>query len=101
MRNPVVAVVYPGDEGDCHPGIHVRGKGLCQQHGNTCCNGAAQVWDDDSLHSGKKDDAEEISAALESLYNIADVIITSGGAWTGDRDMVHQDPRATWLEIYF
>lgn len=33
------------------------------------------------------DDADEIAAALKQAVSEADAVITSGGAWTGDRDM--------------
>jgi molybdopterin molybdotransferase len=36
------------------------------------------------------DDPEAISSALKNLAAEADAIVTSGGAWTGDRDMVVQ-----------
>ena len=35
-----------------------------------------------------RDDPQEITAALQSAQETANAIITSGGAWTGDRDMV-------------
>ncbi|MGD9878051.1 molybdopterin molybdotransferase MoeA [Desulfococcus sp.] len=35
-----------------------------------------------------RDDPEEIYNVLKTLSNHADAVVTSGGAWTGDRDMV-------------
>ncbi|NLD38203.1 MAG: molybdopterin molybdotransferase MoeA [Desulfatiglans sp.] len=88
VRNPVVAVVSTGDE-VIAPG-HPMSEGKVYASNMATLVAWCRRYGMMTHSIVVKDDAEEISAALESLYNIADVIITSGGAWTGDRDMVHK-----------
>ncbi|MBN1906107.1 MAG: molybdopterin molybdenumtransferase MoeA, partial [Deltaproteobacteria bacterium] len=86
VRNPVVAVVSTGDE--------VIAPGHPMSEGKVYASNMATLVAWCRKHGMKtystvvSDDAEEIAAALEFFFNISDVIITSGGAWTGDRDMV-------------
>lgn len=48
-----------------------------------------------------RDDAELILAALRNMSNETDAIITSGGAWTGDYDMVSRVLQELgWKEIF-
>lgn len=48
-----------------------------------------------------KDDPDEIFQILESMSAEADAIITSGGAWTSDRDMVaHILDRLGWNKVF-
>jgi molybdopterin molybdotransferase len=88
VRNPVVAVISTGDE--------VLAPGHPMSEGKVYASNMATLvaWCHRygiKTHSiVVSDDAEEIAAALESFFTVSDVIITSGGAWTGDRDMVHK-----------
>lgn len=47
------------------------------------------------------DDAEALSKTLQTLAPLSDAIITSGGAWTGDRDLVADVLRQLgWRQIF-
>ncbi len=86
IRNPVVAVLSTGDEviAPGHP--LTEGKlyasnmstlvAWCRRYGMKTCSMVV------------KDNAEEIKHGLESLFRISDAVITSGGAWTGEHDIV-------------
>ncbi len=88
VRNPVVAVISTGDEviAPGHP--MSEGKVYASNMATLVawCHRYGMVTH--SIVVG--DDAEEIADALESFFKVSDVIITSGGAWTGDRDMVYK-----------
>ncbi|MFO7875779.1 MAG: molybdopterin molybdotransferase MoeA [Desulfovermiculus sp.] len=48
-----------------------------------------------------QDDPEQISAELDRAVSKSDAVITSGGAWTGDRDMVvDMLERLGWEQIF-
>ena len=48
-----------------------------------------------------KDDHDAIFSALKMLSDETDAVITSGGAWTGDRDMVAQVLEGLgWEEVF-
>ena len=88
VRNPVVAIISTGDE--------IIAPGHPMSEGKVYASNMATLaaW----CHRYRmmthsivvNDDAEEIAAAIESFFGISDAIITSGGAWTGDRDMVYK-----------
>lgn len=48
-----------------------------------------------------QDDPHQISTELERAASESDAVITSGGAWTGDRDMVvHMLERLGWKQVF-
>ncbi len=48
-----------------------------------------------------KDDADELRHTIETLSSETDAVITSGGAWTGDRDMVARVlERLGWRQVF-
>ncbi len=88
VRNPVVTVVSTGDE-VIAPG-HPMSEGKVYASNMATLVAWCHRYGMMTHSTAVKDDAEEIAAALESFFGISDVIITSGGAWTGDRDMVYK-----------
>jgi len=57
------------------PYIHVTLNAFCQQ------------WGMETVLFTAKDDPREIRNVLEKAMDHSDAILTSGGAWTGDRDL--------------
>jgi molybdopterin molybdotransferase len=48
-----------------------------------------------------RDEAQEIGDAINQYMGVADAIITSGGAWTGDRDLVAQILESLgWRQVF-
>ena len=48
-----------------------------------------------------RDDAQEITTAFLKIISEADAVITSGGAWTGDRDLVVSIlERLGWSQVF-
>lgn len=88
VRNPVVALISTGDE-VIAPG-HPMSEGKVYASNMATLAAWCRRYQMMTHAIVVNDDAEEIAAALKSFYEISDVIITSGGAWTGDRDMVYK-----------
>ncbi|MGD9159668.1 MAG: molybdopterin molybdotransferase MoeA [Desulfobacteraceae bacterium] len=86
VRNPVVAVLSTGDEVISPGHTFTEGK----LYASNMCTLVAwcRRYGMYTHAMVVKDDAEKIASALESLSKISDTVITSGGAWTGDHDIV-------------
>lgn len=84
--NPLVAILATGDE-VVAPG-HMLAEG--KLYASNMCTLVAwcRRFGMETRSMVVKDNAEEIASALESLFKISNAVITSGGAWTGDHDMV-------------
>ena len=88
FRNPVVGIIGTGDEiiepgdpaaeGKLYASNIMTVAGWCKKHKM------------EPRMVIVKDDHDAIFSALKMLSEGADVMITSGGAWTGDHDMVVQ-----------
>ncbi len=88
VRNPVVALISTGDE-VIAPG-HPMSEGKVYASNMATLAAWCRRYGMKTHSIVVNDDAKEITAALESFFKISDVIITSGGAWTGDRDMIYK-----------
>jgi molybdopterin molybdotransferase len=88
VRNPMVALISTGDE-VIAPG-HPMSEGKVYASNMATHAAWCRRYGMKTYSKVVNDNAEEIASALESFFGISDVIITSGGAWTGDRDMVHK-----------
>ena len=88
VRNPVVALISTGDE-VIAPG-HPMSEGKVYASNIATLAAWCRRYQMMTHSIVVNDDAEEIAAAIESASGNSDAIITSGGAWTGDRDMVYK-----------
>lgn len=88
VRNPVVAVISTGDE-VIAPG-HPMSEGKVYASNMATLAAWCRRYQMMTHSMVVNDDAEEIASAIESVSGISDAVITSGGAWTGDRDMVYK-----------
>ncbi len=86
VRNPDVAIIATGDE-VVAPGQPLP-KGKLYASNITTLGGWCRRYGMRTNLTVVSDDAGQIRAALERYVGQADALITSGGAWTGDRDLV-------------
>ena len=99
FRNPVVGIIGTGDE------IIEPGKPAAE--GKLYASNIMTVAGWCKKHNMKprmvivKDDHDAIISALRMLSEETDVMVTSGGAWTGDHDMVVQIlAELGWKEVF-
>lgn len=88
FKNPVVGIVGTGDE-IVSPGEPLPEGGLYASNIMTLgawCNRYRMK----TLTAVVHDDFDTISSTLKAIAGDADAVVTSGGAWTSDRDMVAQ-----------
>ncbi|MDW7771630.1 MAG: molybdopterin molybdotransferase MoeA [Desulfobulbaceae bacterium] len=99
FRNPRVAIIATGDEvvapgrplaeGKLYASNLVTLSAWCRRHG----------WS--ARCSIVKDEPRELLESLSTAYDGADAIVTSGGAWSGDRDLVAgMLERLGWQEVF-
>jgi molybdopterin molybdotransferase len=88
VRNPVVAIIATGDE-VVAPGQPLP-EGKLFASNITTLGGWCRRFGMQTHLAVVRDQAREIGDALCQYAEGADAIITSGGAWTGDRDLVAQ-----------
>jgi molybdopterin molybdotransferase len=96
IKSPKVAIIATGDE-VVSPGIPLP-KGKLYASNITCLAAWCRRFDYDVQLSIVNDRFDEIEAVFSRLATETDAIITSGGAWTGDHDLVarvldHMDGR--------
>lgn len=88
FRNPVVGIIGTGDE------IVEPGKPLSDGkiYASNCITlaGWCNKYKMKTSITIVKDDHNAIFSALKALSGETDVVLTSGGAWTGDHDIVAQ-----------
>lgn len=86
VRSPCVAVIATGDE------VIAPGRPLAQGQlyasNMTTLAGWCQRYGLQTRLRVIKDDADEIFETITHFNDTTDAIVTSGGAWTGDRDLV-------------
>jgi len=85
-RTPSVAIMATGDE-VVIPGQPLP-EGKLYASNLTTLNAWCRRYGFTTRRWVVQDDADQIAAALELALAEADAVITSGGAWTGDRDRV-------------
>jgi molybdopterin molybdotransferase len=99
VRAPVVAIIATGDEivapGQSLPAGKLYASNITML-GAWCRRYGMRVQ-----MAIVKDEAEDIADAFKSAIEKVDTIITSGGAWTGDRDLVaHILERLGWDRVF-
>jgi len=86
FKRPRVAIIATGDE------VVAPGKPLPQgklyASNMVTLSAFCQQWGMETVLFIAKDDPREIRNVLEKAMDHSDAILTSGGAWTGDRDLV-------------
>ncbi len=98
-RRPVVGLIATGDE-VLLPGRPFRQAALYAS--NLVMQAAWLCWWGIRTTSTSAGDApDELIHAIESLMGSSDMIIASGGAWTGDRDFTAKALRDLGAEIVF
>jgi molybdopterin molybdotransferase len=99
VRTPVVAIVSTGDE-VVAPG-HPLPDGKLYASNMTTLGCWCHRYGWQTRLDVVKDDPDAILALLQSTSASADAILTSGGAWTGDRDLVaHILERLGWTQMF-
>jgi len=88
IRNPVVGILATGDE-VVAPGQPLP-EGKLYASNITTLGAWCRRYRMKTRLALVRDDPEEIYQVLKDLSNHVDAVVTSGGAWTGDRDMVVQ-----------
>ena len=86
FKQPRVAIIATGDE-VVAPG-HPLPQGKLYASNMVTLSAFCRQWGMETLLFTAKDDPREIQNVLEKAMDQSDAIITSGGAWTGDRDLV-------------
>lgn len=99
VRLPSVAIVATGDE-VVAPGKPLP-EGKLYASNITTLGGWCRRYRMHAALRLVKDDADELHQELKTLSLETDAIITSGGAWTGDRDMVARVlERLGWEQVF-
>jgi len=99
FRNPVVGIIGTGDE-IVEPGKPLAEGKLYASNIMTLA-GWCNKYHMKTRMTIVKDDHDAIFSALKMLSGETDALITSGGAWTGDRDMVaHVLEALGWKEVF-
>ncbi len=99
VRRPRVSIIATGDE-VVAPGAPLP-DGKLYASNMTTLGGWCRRYGLATHLSIVKDEAEDIYNALASAAERSDAIVTSGGAWTGDRDLVAQIlQRLGWKQIF-
>jgi len=86
FKQPRVAIIATGDE-VVAPGKPLP-RGKLYASNMVTLSAFCQQWGLETLLYTAKDDPREIRNVLEKAMDQSDAILTSGGAWTGDRDLV-------------
>ncbi len=99
VRSPAVAVIATGDE-VVAPGRPLP-EGKLYASNLTTLAGWCRRYAMPTHLAVVKDDPDAIRRALQQQVEQVDAIITSGGAWTGDRDLVVQIlQQLGWQQIF-
>ncbi len=99
VRNPVVGIIGTGDE-IVEPGQPLAEGKLYASNIMTLAGWCNRYKMKPRL-TVVKDDHDAIFRAIRALSDETDAVITSGGAWTGDRDLVAQIlENLGWKEVF-
>jgi molybdopterin molybdotransferase len=99
VRQPEVAIIATGDE-VVAPGQPLP-DGKLYASNITTLGGWCRKYGLGTHLSVVKDDPEKILSVLERAVSEFDAVVTSGGAWTGDRDLVAQTlERLGWRQAF-
>ena len=99
FKNPTVAIIGTGDE------IVLPGEPLAEGKLYASNIMTIHAWCErykmKTLMTVVNDDLDTLTDTLKTISADADAIITSGGAWTGDRDLVAQTLEGLGWQQYF
>jgi len=99
FRNPFVGIIGTGDE-IVEPGKPLT-EGKLYASNITTLAGWCNRYKMKTRMAIVKDDHAALLSAVKVMADETDVVITSGGAWTGDHDMVAQILKELgWKEIF-
>lgn len=99
VRNPIVGIIGTGDE-IVEPGQPLAEGKLYASNIMTLAGWCNRYKMKPRL-TVVKDDPDDILRAIRALSDETDAVITSGGAWTGDRDLVAQIlENLGWKEVF-
>jgi molybdopterin molybdotransferase len=99
FRNLKIGIIATGDE-VIAPGQPLTEEQLYASNMITL-NAWCHRFYHDTQTSIVKDDPDAVLNALRSAADSADAVLTSGGAWTGDRDLVaHMLDELGWEKIF-
>ena len=97
--NPVVGIIGTGDE-LVEPGNPLAGGQIYASNGITLA-GWCNKYKMKTRMTIVKDDYEAIFSTIKTLSDETDAVITTGGAWTGDYDMVAKLLEGLgWKEVF-
>ncbi len=99
FKNPKVAIIGTGDE-IIAPGEPLS-EGKLYASNIMTINAWCKRYRMKTLMTVVHDDFDTITNTLKKISADADAIITSGGAWTGDRDLVAQTLEGLGWQQYF
>ncbi len=99
IKNPEVAIIATGDE-VVAPGKPLP-EGKLYASNLTTLSAWCRRYGLKTRMRIVRDEPEEILSVLQTAAGTVDAIVTSGGAWTGDRDMVaHVLARLGWQQVF-
>jgi molybdopterin molybdotransferase len=99
FKNPTVAIIGTGDE-IVVPGEPLE-EGKLYASNIMTINAWCKRYRMKTLMTVVHDDFDSLTITLKTLSADADAVITSGGAWTGDRDLVAQTLEGLGWQEYF
>jgi molybdopterin molybdotransferase len=99
FKNPTVAIIGTGDE-IVLPGEPLTDGKLYASNIMTI-NAWCKRYKMNTLITVVRDDFDTLTSTLKKISADADAVITSGGAWTGDRDFVAQTLEGLGWQQYF
>lgn len=99
FRNPVVAIIGTGDE-IVMPGEPLD-EGQLYASNIITLNTWCKKYQMKTLMKVVPDNLDALTSTLKTLCVHADAVITSGGAWTGDRDLVARTLEGLGWREYF
>jgi len=99
FKNPTIAIIGTGDE------IVLPGEPLAEgklfASNIVTINAWCKRYKMNTLMTVVNDDFDTLTNTLKTISAGADAVITSGGAWTGDRDLVAQTLEGLGWQQYF
>jgi len=99
VRSPKVAVISTGNE-VVAPGQPLP-EGKLYASNMTTLGGWCRRYRMQTFLDVVRDDPDELYRTLSRYIDSADAVVTSGGAWTGDRDLVAQTlDRLGWKQVF-
>jgi len=99
FKNPTVAIIGTGDE-IVLPGTPLT-EGKLYASNIMTINAWCKRYRMKTLTAVANDDFDTLTNTIKTMSAEADAVITSGGAWTGDRDLVAQTLESLGWQQYF